>query len=184
MSQQSTTTIVTAAIAAVATGALAYAVYFDYRRRTDPNFRRQLRRNEKKQARVSKEQAEAQHQAQRQYIKKLVDEAKDEGFPVSSDEKESYFLEQVQAGEQLGADPSKVVDAALAFYKALKVYPTPNDLINIYDKTVSKPILDVLAEMIAYDGTIKLTTSYTTPGQPDVAELMREMGMAAGVSLD
>lgn len=33
---------------------------------------------------------------------------------------------------------SKLIDAALAFYKALKVYPTPADLINIYDKTVSK----------------------------------------------
>jgi len=30
------------------------------------------------------------------------------------------------------------VDAALAFYKALKVYPQPGDLIGIYDKTVSK----------------------------------------------
>lgn len=33
---------------------------------------------------------------------------------------------------------SKGLEAALAFYKALKVYPTPGDLINIYDKTVSK----------------------------------------------
>ncbi|MBE3047563.1 hypothetical protein IMZ48_34630 [Candidatus Bathyarchaeota archaeon] len=29
-------------------------------------------------------------------------------------------------------------DAAIAFYKALKVYPSPGDLINIYDQTVSK----------------------------------------------
>jgi MAS20 protein import receptor. len=33
---------------------------------------------------------------------------------------------------------SKHLEAALCFYKALKVYPTPGDLINIYDKTVSK----------------------------------------------
>lgn len=33
---------------------------------------------------------------------------------------------------------SKATEAAICFYKALKVYPTPNDLINIYDKTVSK----------------------------------------------
>ena len=31
-----------------------------------------------------------------------------------------------------------MIEAALHFYKALKVYPTPGDLINIYDKTVSK----------------------------------------------
>lgn len=105
------------------------------------------------------------------------------------------------------------LEAALAFYKALKVYPTPGDLINIYDKTVSKvlkairflsfasfhfamltrvlffvqPILDILAEMIAYDGSLRIGTSYTGPAGVDVAELMREMGAemgAPGVSLD
>lgn len=30
------------------------------------------------------------------------------------------------------------VEAALCFYKALKVYPQPSDLITIYDKTVPK----------------------------------------------
>ena len=30
------------------------------------------------------------------------------------------------------------IEAALHFYKALKVYPTPGDLITIYDKTISK----------------------------------------------
>jgi import receptor subunit TOM20 len=32
----------------------------------------------------------------------------------------------------------KTMEAALSFYKALKVYPTPGDLISIYDKTVEK----------------------------------------------
>ena len=35
----------------------------------------------------------------------------------------------------LGADN---VEAALCFYRALKVYPNPTELINIYDKTVPK----------------------------------------------
>ena len=48
------------------------------------------------------------------------------------------------------------VEAALCFYKALKVYPTPADLINIYDSTVPKPVLDVLADMIAYDPSISV----------------------------
>ncbi|KAK0629685.1 mitochondrial outer membrane translocase complex, subunit Tom20 domain-containing protein [Bombardia bombarda] len=172
--------VATATVAAVATGLLAYAVYFDYRRRSQSEFRRQLRRNEKKQERLAKELAQAAQQAQRQSIKQAVDEAKEDGFPTSSEEKEAYFLEQVQAGEILGADPSKAVDAALAFYKALKVYPTPGDLIGIYDKTVSKPILDILAEMIAYDGTLKIGGSYTGSGI-DMAEMMREMGEMGGI---
>jgi len=50
-----------------------------------------------------------------------------------------------------------------------------------------QPILDILAEMIAYDGSLRIGTSYTGPAGVDVAELMREMGAemgAPGVSLD
>ena len=51
---------------------------------------------------------------------------------------------------------SKQVESALHFYKALKVYPQPKDLIGIYDKTVPKPVIDILAEMIAQDPTINV----------------------------
>jgi import receptor subunit TOM20 len=63
-----------------------------------------LRRSQRRQARAEKDQAEASANAQRQAIKDAVDEAKEEGFPASAEEKEAYFLEQVQAGEVLGAD--------------------------------------------------------------------------------
>ena len=36
------------------------------------------------------------------------------------------------------------VEAALCFYRALKVYPNPRELINIYDKTVPKVTLFAL----------------------------------------
>lgn len=146
----------------------------------------------------------------------MVDEAKEEGFPTSVEEKEAYFLDMVQTGEALGTDrkfpfaiswelvlgkttrraqerpmsnfvslsaATKNLDAALAFYKALKVYPTPGELINIYDKTVAKPILEVLAEMIAYDGTLRIGPAYQAPPNVDIAEMMREMA-AAGAGLD
>lgn len=63
----------------------------------------------------------------------------------------------------LGSEP---VDAALAFYKALKVYPQPKDLISIYDKTVPKEILEILAEMVAMDSGLKLG-SFTGEGSQD-----------------
>lgn len=54
----------------------------------------------------------------------------------------SFSPGQYTLKHEVGANPpyvaSKVVDAALAFYKALKVYPTPADMISIYDKTVAK----------------------------------------------
>ncbi|CAK7218489.1 mitochondrial import receptor subunit tom20 [Sporothrix curviconia] len=154
MSQQSI--IATASIAAVATGIVAYALYFDHRRRTQPEFRRDLRRNERRQARAEKELAQQETVKQREVIKLAVELAKAEGFPSSVEEKEAFFLDQVSKGEALGNDPTKTIESALHFYKALKVYPTPGDLIRIYDQTVSKPILDVLAEMIAVDSELNI----------------------------
>ncbi|TQN71359.1 Mitochondrial import receptor subunit tom20 [Colletotrichum shisoi] len=151
-----TSTIVTASVAAAVTALVAYAAFFDYQRRNKAEFRRELRRNERKQHKAEKEEAEQETVRQRQTIKRAVDAAKEEGFPTDVEQKEAYFLQQVSEGEVLAQDPTRVVDAALAFYRGLKVYPTPGDLISIYDKTVAKPILDVLAEMIAYDDSLNI----------------------------
>ncbi|KAI1273154.1 mitochondrial import receptor subunit tom-20 [Xylaria sp. FL0933] len=158
-------TIATISVATAATGLLAYAVYFDYQRRANPNFRKNLRREERRQARAEKEEAVAQTKQKRREIQSSVDAAIEEGFPTGVNEKEQYFMEYVQQGEVLASDPTRTIDAALAFYKALKVYPTPRDLISIYDKTVDKRVLDVLAEMIAYDKSLDLN------GQPPAANL-------------
>ncbi|KAJ2905425.1 MAS20 protein import receptor [Zalerion maritima] len=152
--------IVVASAAAAAVSVLSYALFFDHQRRTNPEFRRHLRRNERRKARVEKETAEAAKDEQRKAIRQAVDEAKAAGFPTDVEEKESFFLSQVQEGEVLAADPANDLDAALAFYRAMKVYPTPHDLISIYDKSVAKRVLDVLAEMIAYDSSLN-AGSYT-----------------------
>lgn len=36
------------------------------------------------------------------------------------------------------------------------MYPQPKDLISIYDKTVPKEVLEILAEMVALDAGLKL----------------------------
>ncbi|KAI1076788.1 mitochondrial import receptor subunit tom-20 [Whalleya microplaca] len=146
-----TNTLVTISAATVGTGLLAYAVYFDYQRRRDPNFRRNLRREERRQVRAEKEQSVAETKQKRKDIQRAVDDANDEGYPDGVNEREQFFMDHVQQGEILAADPTKTMEAALAFYKGLKVYPSPGDLISIYDKAVDKRVLDVLAEMIAYD---------------------------------
>jgi import receptor subunit TOM20 len=65
---------------------LGYAIFFDYKRRNDPNFRRQLKKESKKQARAAKEEAEHANTRQRQAIREAVEEAKDEGFPSDVEE--------------------------------------------------------------------------------------------------
>lgn len=84
--------------------ATAYAMYFDYKRRKDSEFRRNLRRNERKQVRAEKEEAEASTQRLRGLIKAKVDEAKEEGFPAGVEEREAFFNEQVMTGEMLSQD--------------------------------------------------------------------------------
>jgi mitochondrial import receptor subunit TOM20 len=62
-------------------------------------------------------------------------------------------LEVVLTGCEIGSDP---VGAALCFYKGLKVYPEPSSLIQIYDNTVPKDILEILAIMVAQDKNLKV----------------------------
>ncbi|RDA82968.1 hypothetical protein CP532_0866 [Ophiocordyceps camponoti-leonardi (nom. inval.)] len=151
-----TSTIITASAVSFAAAVLAYAVYFDNRRRSHAEFRRDLRRNERRQARAEREEAEASTRLRREAIRAKVDAAKEEGFPTGVEERETFFNDQVGAGEVLSSDPALAMDAALAFYKGLKVYPAPGELVKIYDNTVPKPILDILADMIAYDKTLDI----------------------------
>jgi len=149
-----TSTIVAATVGTITTGFLAYALYFDHKRRTDPNFRKQLKKESKRQARAAKEEAEAHTIRQREVIRTAVQEAKEEGFPTDVEEKEAYFMQEVAQGEGLSQDGNNNIEAALSFYKALKVYPQPSEFISIYDKTIPKPVLDILAEMIAFDSEL------------------------------
>lgn len=92
-------TIAAIGVGTVVTGVLAYAVYFDHRRRTDPEFRRALKRDSKKQARAAKEEAEAQGKEQKKAIRDAVARANEEGFPQDPEEVEAYFMQEVARGE-------------------------------------------------------------------------------------
>ena len=79
----------------------AYAAYFDHKRRTDPEFRKNLKRESRRIARVAKEEAEAQGANQKRRIRQTVTEAQEEGFPTNVEEKEAYFMNEVGRGEVL-----------------------------------------------------------------------------------
>ena len=79
-------------------------MYFDHKRQTDPEFRRALKRNNKRMAKAVKEEVEAHGAAHRENIKKAVQSAKEEGFPADLEEKEAYFMGQVTKGESLCVD--------------------------------------------------------------------------------
>lgn len=79
---------------------------------------------------------------------------------LSMQESEQYFLEHVAMGESLAnkgplkgfrvgdshlprafrTGPQFEVEAAVAFFKALKVYPAPHELIQIYQRTLPEKV--------------------------------------------
>lgn len=65
-----------------------------------------------------------------QLLKASLVEISQETLPTSPQEREQYFMEQVAMGEGLAATgPVNEVSAALCFYRALRVYPSPVELI-------------------------------------------------------
>lgn len=82
----------------------AYAIYFDYRRQSDPEFRRALKRDNRRLARTVRQESEAHGAQQMESIRQAVADAKDEGFPADLEEREGFFMSQVAKGEALCAD--------------------------------------------------------------------------------
>lgn len=107
----------------IVTAGLGYILYFDYKRRNDPTFRKQLSKvnhaflskssnnsleKERKQAaKASKKAEEKPKESRLQFFEKVIVECAKETYPTSPEEKEKYFMEQVTAGETLAAQGKK-----------------------------------------------------------------------------
>ncbi|KAG8904721.1 hypothetical protein FRB99_001307 [Tulasnella sp. 403] len=183
----STRSAITIASLTVVGGIIAYAAYFDYKRRNDPSFRKKLRSSiilrtgaarvltsrlsvtgkEKKFVEKSKKpQAEAASRSRGvEEIKEALKTVRDEVLPASAEEKEQYFMDNVQMGEALCSQgPMFELPAALAFYRALRVYPSPVELIMIYQKTVPEPVFKIVMEMTSLD--VSTTSEEVKSPQP------------------
>jgi import receptor subunit TOM20 len=130
--------VIAASVGVVAASCIAYALYFDHRRRTDPDFRRSLKREAKKIQKAQKAQAEASAAGRVKDIRKAVEEIANEPVPTSPEEIEATFLNELSTGEKLSTDDSQQLESAKAFYRALKVYPSKSELISLYERTVPK----------------------------------------------
>lgn len=120
----SSRTIFSVAAVTVLGGLVAYAVYFDYKRRNDIEFRKKLRtwscvlplyawrlthiattgkekKKVTKQTQQEQSQAEAESSVGAAEIKAALFKIREEEVPPTPDEKETYFIMQVQVGEQL-----------------------------------------------------------------------------------
>ncbi|KAI9319058.1 MAS20 protein import receptor-domain-containing protein [Dichotomocladium elegans] len=144
-------------VALLATGAIAalglgYIIYFDYSRRSDPDFRKKLKRQRKQAAKAAQE-SQAEDKANKiKLIENVIVAAARETYPTSPEEREKYFMNQVAEGEALCTKgPEFYEQAVLPFYKALKVYPAPMELIVIYQKSIPEPVFTVIVNILAIE---------------------------------
>ncbi|KAF7729338.1 hypothetical protein EC973_004594 [Apophysomyces ossiformis] len=138
--------------AGLAVAGLGYLVYFDHKRRNDPNFRKKLRRERKLAAKAAKVSEEEKTKSIVNLVQTVLSAAATESYPTTPEEREKYFMVQVAAGEELcGKGEEFYNDAVLPFYKALKVYPAPMELLMIYQKTVPEPVFQVIVNIMALE---------------------------------
>lgn len=136
---------------------MSYLVYFDYQRRHNPEFRRKLRKREQKYQKEKELLAEAKKNVIKSKVEKILrDSLKNDPLPESMDAREKFFVVEIGRADELTNQGADEVETALAFYRALCVYPNPIDLLNIYDKSVKQPILDILRQMVMIEPPLPL----------------------------
>lgn len=140
----------TLTLIAASTALVGYCVYFDYTRRTSPEFRTKLRKNTKKTIKSKVKDEEKDKKAKYEDIKaKLSASLVEEPVPEEMDQKQPFFISQVAKGEQLALSPDTELDAAICFYKALSIYPNPTDILGIYQRSVPEAVYQLIVMMIA-----------------------------------
>ncbi|KAL1933259.1 hypothetical protein VTP01DRAFT_7349 [Rhizomucor pusillus] len=134
---------------------LGYLVYFDYKRRNDPAFRKHLKKQRKQAAKAAKEEEKKSEEATIKLIEKVIVSGAQETYPTTPQDREQFFMAQVSAGETLCAQGAVHYDeAVIPFYKALKVYPDPNELLMIYQKTIPQPVFEIVVKALAIEQQI------------------------------
>jgi import receptor subunit TOM20 len=130
---------------------LSYALYFDYKRRADPKFRNRLKKQRKKVEETSR--LEATTSTENDVIIPggiNIEAILNQPLPTSPQDREKFFLEQLSKGETLSKNGPEFFEAAAAtFYLALKVYPSPAELVVLYQKTLSDEIFNLIMGFIS-----------------------------------
>ncbi|KAG8928705.1 hypothetical protein FRC02_006580 [Tulasnella sp. 418] len=166
-----TRTVATVAGVTAIGGIIAYAAYFDYKRRNDTAFRKKLKKEKKRVERSKPAAASAGKGHSMEEIKNALQIIRDEALPSSPEAREQYFMDNVAMGEQLCArGPAFEIPAALSFYRALRVYPSPVELIMIYQKTVPDSVFEIVMEMTKLDVSAPASTAPSASATDEVVE--------------
>ncbi|KAI9281180.1 MAS20 protein import receptor-domain-containing protein [Sporodiniella umbellata] len=153
------TTVALISTAIIATFGIGYIIYFDKQRRSDPNFKKHLKRERKKQAKNQKEAEKEAIDSAEKTVELVLKSVAEESFPESPEEKEKYFMEQVSAGEAL-VQQNLIHESIVHFYKALKIYPSPLELLNIFQQTLPEHAFRLVVNIMAVEQQQRQTNFY------------------------
>ncbi|KAF9293834.1 hypothetical protein BGZ88_004835 [Linnemannia elongata] len=157
-----TSTIVAATVGTLAVATVGYAIYFDQKRRNDPEFRRKLKKEKKRAMKQQKEEEKKKTTKTAQSVEEALASIKEDDFPTSMEEREKFCMDQLSTGEALFTRGPEGYDmAAICFYKALKVYPAPAELVMVYQKTIPPEVFTLVMGMLSMDVHKKQEKYYT-----------------------
>lgn len=163
----------------------SYAVYFDYQRRTNPEFRKQLRHKVKKQAALKKKEEEEAKQVKLQNVREfLTQELAVDPIPSDPAQRETTFTTNVELGERLSMAAGKELESASKFYKALSVYPNPADLLGIYQRSVPEAVYEYIVMMIAILPPANISTFLSGAKDQVAAQEAESAAMAEANEID
>ncbi|KAG0255588.1 hypothetical protein BGZ95_005721 [Linnemannia exigua] len=159
---KNSTVVVAATVGVLAVAAVGYAVYFDSKRQTDPEFKRKLKRDRKRAEKLAKAEAKRLTEKSTQDIEEFLATATEEDYPTSMEEREQFCMAQLSAGEELFVKgPENYSLAAICFYRALKVYPAPAELVMVFQKTIPPEVFTIVMGMLSKDVQSKEEKYYT-----------------------
>lgn len=164
---------ITGVIAALSVS--AYALYFDHKRRSNPEFRKQLKQRSKQQ---KKDISLAKEQEQKAKLQKVTEfltkELVENPIPNDPSQREAIFASNVEQGERLAMTANNELAAAAKFYKALTVYPNPADLLGIYQRSIPEGIYEYIVLMIAILPPANVSTFLNSGPSKQEAEVLAD----------
>ena len=176
-----TLTIVIAGTATLITSALTYALYFDYKRRNDPVFRKKISKSSFTLVKSKKEERETELAGKPELSASTGKSEEPEGEPFipqdeadlsvmeilqrPGEERQKIFYKLLIKGEELLKVGPQYEEAAIKyFYKAMKLVPAASELILAFQKTLPDAVFKRLLEVIKNGEMERIMDYFTTLG--------------------
>lgn len=133
-------------------GLVGYSVYFDYRRRSDPEFRKQIRKSNRKAKTIldtyEKNRSSSAPSAAPSGLGEFSMKDFEEPKPENPELLGEWILKQLQMGEALLAQGPQAIEPAMTcFIRALLNFPNPDQLLSMLSRSIPQPVFDVLVQL-------------------------------------